>query len=279
MLFTRFRARDEIEKRLAVKTLWEAFPCHEPALLKHSVRKEESVGGDQFDDRMVWPTRQKRLKNTRDSRLANGNRPRHPNDERHRTGWRTQEGVCDRRQLLASLDMKIEQPGQREESVLDHIDVELDIDTTELLDVLFGEGQRRARPQLRPSLAIKIDVMGLRHHQPGYRRTEPNPDLRYSNAMTDQQFPKDSGQYPEASQATTVLVLGILGLIICGVLAPVAWIMGKNELEAIDSGRRPPENRGTANAGRILGIIGTVLIGIGLAFLVLILVGAFAFNF
>jgi hypothetical protein len=97
--------------------------------------------------------------------------------------------------------------------------------------------------------------------------------------MTDQQFPKDSGQYPEASQATTVLVLGILGLIICGVLAPVAWIMGKNELEAIDSGRRPPENRGTANAGRILGIIGTVLIGIGLAFLVLILVGAFAFNF
>jgi hypothetical protein len=97
--------------------------------------------------------------------------------------------------------------------------------------------------------------------------------------MTDQQFPKDSGQYPEASQSTTVLVLGILGLIICGVLAPVAWIMGKNELEAIDSGRRPPENRGTANAGRILGIIGTVLIGIGLAFLVLILVGAFAFNF
>ena len=97
--------------------------------------------------------------------------------------------------------------------------------------------------------------------------------------MTDQQFPTDSNQYPEASQATTILVLGILGLIICGILAPVAWIMGKNELEAIDSGRRPPENRGTANAGRILGIIGTVLIGIGLAFLVLILVGAFAFNF
>lgn len=96
--------------------------------------------------------------------------------------------------------------------------------------------------------------------------------------MTDQQFPTDSSQYPEASQATTILVLGILGLIICGVLAPVAWIMGKNELEAIDSGRRPPENRGTANAGRILGIIGTVLIGIGLLVLILILFGAFAVN-
>jgi hypothetical protein len=96
--------------------------------------------------------------------------------------------------------------------------------------------------------------------------------------MTDQQFPTDSNQYPEASQATTILVLGILGLIICGILAPVAWIMGKNELEAIDSGRRPPENRGTANAGKILGIIGTVLIGIGLLILILILFGAFAFN-
>ena len=96
--------------------------------------------------------------------------------------------------------------------------------------------------------------------------------------MTDQQFPTDSNQYPEASQATTILVLGILGLIICGILAPVAWIMGKNELEAIDSGRRPPENRGTANAGKILGIIGTVLIGIGLLILILILLGAFAFN-
>lgn len=96
--------------------------------------------------------------------------------------------------------------------------------------------------------------------------------------MTDQQFPTDPSQYPEASQATTILVLGILGLIICGFLAPVAWIMGKNELEAIDSGRRPPENRGTANAGRILGIIGTVLIGIGLLILILFLVGAFAVN-
>ena len=49
-------------------------------------------------------------------------------------------------------------------------------------------------------------------------------------------------------------------------------------LEAIDSGRRPPQNRGTANAGRILGIVGTVLIGIALVFLVLVLVGAFASN-
>ena len=65
---------------------------------------------------------------------------------------------------------------------------------------------------------------------------------------------------------------------ICGVLAPIAWIMGKNELEAIDSGRRPPQQRGTANAGRILGIIGTVLLGIGVLALILIFAGAIALN-
>ncbi len=96
--------------------------------------------------------------------------------------------------------------------------------------------------------------------------------------MTDQQFPPDPSQYPEASQATTVLVLGILGLIICGVLAPVAWVMGKNELEAIESGRRPPENRGSANAGRILGIIGTILLGLAIVLIIFVVVGAFAVN-
>ncbi|MEE8376638.1 MAG: DUF4190 domain-containing protein, partial [Acidimicrobiia bacterium] len=54
------------------------------------------------------------------------------------------------------------------------------------------------------------------------------------------------------------------GLILCQVLAPFAWVMGNKELAAIDSGLRSPENRSTANAGKILGIIGTVLLGIGL---------------
>jgi len=70
--------------------------------------------------------------------------------------------------------------------------------------------------------------------------------------------------YPEASQATTALVLGILGIVVCQVLAPFAWVMGKREMEAIDAGRRSPENRGTANAAKILGIVGTVLLGLGI---------------
>lgn len=93
--------------------------------------------------------------------------------------------------------------------------------------------------------------------------------------MTTPQFPTDPSQYPEASQATTILVLGILGLVLCQVLGPFAWVMGNNEIAAIDAGRRPPEQRSTANAGRILGIIGTVLLGIGVVFLIfwLLIVG------
>ncbi len=89
--------------------------------------------------------------------------------------------------------------------------------------------------------------------------------------MTDQ-------YYQEDSQATTILVLGILGLVLCQFLGPFAWVMGNKELAAIDAGTRPPENRGTAQAGKILGIISTVMLAIGVVFfaffLVLLIVGA-----
>jgi uncharacterized membrane protein YjgN (DUF898 family) len=93
-----------------------------------------------------------------------------------------------------------------------------------------------------------------------------------------QQFPTDPSRYPEASQATTILVLGILGIVVCGILGPFAWSMGNKELAAIDAGRRPPENRGTANAGRILGIIGTVLLGLGILILICVFVPAIPFT-
>lgn len=72
--------------------------------------------------------------------------------------------------------------------------------------------------------------------------------------------------YPESSQSTLALVLGILGLVLCGFLGPFAWYVGHNEVKAIDAGKRPPENRSTANAGKILGIIGTVLLGLAVLF-------------
>ncbi|HEX5671855.1 MAG TPA: DUF4190 domain-containing protein [Acidimicrobiia bacterium] len=84
--------------------------------------------------------------------------------------------------------------------------------------------------------------------------------------------------YPEQSQAVTVLVLGILSIVVCQILGPFAWKMGNDELKAITERRRSPEGQGMAQAGKICGIVGTVLlgmvvIGVLLVFLVFIPVG------
>ncbi|MFA4029442.1 MAG: hypothetical protein GDYSWBUE_000440 [Candidatus Fervidibacterota bacterium] len=69
-----------------------------------------------------------------------------------------------------------------------------------------------------------------------------------------------------SSQAIWALVLGILGLIMCGLLAPFAWWLGASELHKIRVGYAPEGGYGLALTGMILGIIGTVLLAIGCCF-------------
>lgn len=57
-----------------------------------------------------------------------------------------------------------------------------------------------------------------------------------------------------------ILTLGILSLVLCGLLGPFAWVMGSNDLKAIDAGRMDPRGRGTTQAGMVCGIISTVLL-------------------
>lgn len=71
---------------------------------------------------------------------------------------------------------------------------------------------------------------------------------------------------PDHQQATTVLVLGILGLLLCQVLSPFAWVMGNRVVREIDASNGALGGRSSANAGRICGIIGTVLIGLAILF-------------
>jgi hypothetical protein len=77
--------------------------------------------------------------------------------------------------------------------------------------------------------------------------------------------------YPESSQATLALVLGIVGLFVT-IAAPFAWYFGAKEKNAIDAGRRDPANRGQALAGWILGVVVTVLAIIGLIVTIIIVV-------
>lgn len=80
--------------------------------------------------------------------------------------------------------------------------------------------------------------------------------------------------YPPAPidhpSGTLVLVLGLLGIVFCQVLGPVALVMGRNALREIDA--RPPgtyANRGIVQAGWICGIVGTVLLALTIAGVVL----------
>lgn len=71
------------------------------------------------------------------------------------------------------------------------------------------------------------------------------------------------GYAPDHPKATTALVLGILGMVVCGLLAPFAWRIGKRTLDEIDGSHGQLGGRGTAQAGYVLGIIGTVLLLLG----------------
>jgi uncharacterized membrane protein YjgN (DUF898 family) len=73
---------------------------------------------------------------------------------------------------------------------------------------------------------------------------------------------------PDHPKATTSLILGILGIVICGIIAPFAWRMGKRTVAEIDASHGQLGGRGSAQAGYILGLIGTILLGLGLLFVI-----------
>jgi uncharacterized membrane protein YjgN (DUF898 family) len=77
---------------------------------------------------------------------------------------------------------------------------------------------------------------------------------------------------PTHPQASTVLVLGILGLTLCGLCAPFAWVMGNRVIAEIDASNGAMVGRDNANIGRICGIVGSVIIILA----VVLVVGVFA---
>jgi uncharacterized membrane protein YccF (DUF307 family) len=67
-------------------------------------------------------------------------------------------------------------------------------------------------------------------------------------------------------RGTMILVFGILGLIVCFPFGIVAWVMGNTDLKAMDAGTMDPEGRGTTQAGKIIGIVTTILNVLGFIF-------------
>jgi hypothetical protein len=79
---------------------------------------------------------------------------------------------------------------------------------------------------------------------------------------------------PNDSQATLSLVFGIIGLVCCGVLAPVALFIGNSSRRRIQASGGALGGYGMATAGFVLGIIGTVILALGIVILVVRIIAA-----
>ena len=92
-------------------------------------------------------------------------------------------------------------------------------------------------------------------------------------------YPTQPQHAPDHPQATTALVLGIVAIVICGgLLSPVAWWIGKKSVNEIDASQGRLGGRGAAQAGYILGIVGTCMLALWVLFfaglIVLLILGA-----
>ena len=72
-------------------------------------------------------------------------------------------------------------------------------------------------------------------------------------------------------KAQTAMILGILGLVCCGVLAIPAYVIGNNAVREIDASGGQLGGRGMANAGKIMGIIGMAFLALTVLYLIVVL--------
>ena len=76
------------------------------------------------------------------------------------------------------------------------------------------------------------------------------------------------GVVQDHPQATLILVLGIIGLVTCQILGPFAWVMGNRVVAEIDASNGAIGGRSTANAGRICGIVASILLILTVVFVI-----------
>jgi hypothetical protein len=66
----------------------------------------------------------------------------------------------------------------------------------------------------------------------------------------------------EPHRGTTVLVLGILGLVVCQICGIIAWVMANSDIPKMEAGAMDPEGLSQTKAGKICGIISVVLLAV-----------------
>ncbi|KAA1397280.1 DUF4190 domain-containing protein [Aeromicrobium ginsengisoli] len=116
---------------------------------------------------------------------------------------------------------------------------------------------------------------------PGYQQPPPNWGNAYPPPPPGYgyPYPQYAPKPPQHPRATTAMVLGIIGLTgfacyVTFLVAPVAWILGARAVKEIDANPQAYSGRSEANAGKIMGIVGTVLLILALLALTAFIVAA-----
>lgn len=115
-----------------------------------------------------------------------------------------------------------------------------------------------------------VDVSQVSCLQCGYNLTGaviggkcPECGARIEDSLTPSAQPRTS------ATAITSLVLGILGVLLCGLVAPIAIVLGVMGLREAQRGECAPPSRGLAIAGLVLGVVGTLVTIGGLAMILI----------
>jgi hypothetical protein len=95
---------------------------------------------------------------------------------------------------------------------------------------------------------------------PRSKRRRYDDDYDYEDDYEDGRYRRRRDLEPH--RGSLILVFGILSIVMGAiglVLGPIAWIMGHQDMAEIQAGRMDPDGESSTNAGRICGIVGTVL--------------------
>ena len=95
----------------------------------------------------------------------------------------------------------------------------------------------------------------------------------------DEEERRPRRRWRQPHRGTTILVLGILSLVMCAPMGIAAWVMGNSDLAAMRRGEMDRSGEGSTQAGRICGMISSILmivgcVGYGLVFVIVMATGA-----
>jgi hypothetical protein len=146
------------------------------------------------------------------------------------------------------------------------------------LDEWYAEGRIPADamllsdgdPQWRSASEVYPQLAGTRRglHEQGNPFSDAATPTRSSTA-----YHVTSARHQLPHRGGVILTLAILGWVICPVFAPFAWSMGAGDLRAMRLGQMDTSGQSMTQAGMIVGMIQTILVGL---FLAVMCFGAFS---